>query len=202
MTELMQKTAAALEQNGFDVQCFETAAEAAAYVLAQAQPGDSIGVGGSVTIRQLGVAEALREQGHPVYWHWFTPNDRQTYLNANMADLYLTSSNAITASGILVNIDATGNRVAAMIYGPKRVIVVCGTNKLVDGSIPAAIARIKRDACPPNARRLGKDTPCSHTGICDAAHCTTSLCHATSFIDKPTLGHPMTIVLINEELGY
>lgn len=202
MNEMMKKTAAALTANGFEVQCFETAAEARDYVLGQIPEGATIGIGGSVTVRELGLGETLRDNGHTVYWHWFNPGDREILVKANAADVYLASSNAVTTSGILVNIDGTGNRVAAMAFGPKKVFLIVGENKLVEGGIPTAIARIKREACPPNARRLNKDYPCALTGSCDAANCKKGMCNVTSIIDKPTGGHPMTIVLVAEKLGY
>ncbi len=202
MNELLDRTAGALRRNGFAVEIFATAREAADYVLSQVAEGETVGIGGSMTIRALGVGEKLRDAGHTVYWHWFTPGDPETLRSANRADVYLASSNAVTSQGQLVNIDRTGNRVAAMIYGPKRVYLVCGSNKLVDGGVPAAIARIKEVACPQNARRLGEQTSCALQGRCDAANCEKSMCNATAVLAHPTGGHPMTVILVEEEIGY
>lgn len=202
MTEPMTRAAEALRKNGFDVEIFATGREAAAYVHAQIKAGETVGVGGSVTIQTLGVAEQLRAEGHAVYWHWFQPGDPQVLRNAQCADVYLASSNAVTTQGQLVNIDGTGNRVAAMLYGPGRVYLVCGSNKVVEGGVPAAVARIKAVACPLNARRLGKQTSCALEGHCNAAHCERSMCNATVTLSHPTGGHPITVVLVEETIGY
>lgn len=201
MTDLIKRTCEALKANGFTVEMFATGKEAADFVLRQIAPGETVGIGGSVTIRELGLGESLLEKGHTVYSHWFTPGDSNVYLNAGRADVYLCSSNAVTATGQLVNIDGTGNRVAAMIYGPKRVFMIVGRNKLVDGGIPSAIARIKREACPKNARRLGRNTPCADAG-CDVSKCQKGMCNVTSVLEHPTGAHPIIVVLVEEELGY
>lgn len=108
---------------------------------------DKVGIGGSMTITELGLPKALVERGNEVHFHWLesTPEgmDRARE-NASKADVYLTSTNALTEKGQLVNIDGTGNRVTAMVFGPKKVYVVCGINKLVD-DIDGAMKRIKEN---------------------------------------------------------
>ena len=126
----------------------------------------------------------------------------EVFARAANADVYLASSNAVTEDGCLIIIDGTGNRVGAMIAGPKQVILVIGANKLVRGSIPQGLARVKAEACPQNARRLGKDSPCALTGKCDAARCEKSMCNVTSIIERPLGGNKITIVLVDEALGY
>jgi len=204
MTELMHSVAAAMTRSGMEVHTVSTAPEAKALVLSMIQPGQSIGVGGSMTIRQLGLLEALEGSGHPVWWHWTSPEDKSTVLeNARKADVYLASSNAVTRQGELVNIDGTGNRVAAMIHGPQTVILVIGQNKLVDGGLQAAIGRVKQYACPPNAQRLGLDTPCAKTGQCNVSACGDDcMCRATTVIHRPLRGQRLVIVLVEEDLGY
>lgn len=209
MTTLMTNTIYALVRKGFTVHHAATKAEAASIVLGLIPAEASVGFGGSVTIRDMGLYTALKEQGHPVHWHWENDEPKpEVFQKAANSDVYLVSSNAITADGCLVNIDGTGNRVGAMIAGPKQVIVVAGANKLVNGdrspagSIPQAIARIKSVACPLNARRLGKNSPCALTGKCDAANCERSMCNVTSIIERPLGGNKITIVLVDEEMGY
>lgn len=203
MTELMTNTIYALVRKGFPVHHAATQAEAKSIVMGLIPEGASVGFGGSVTIREMGIYDDLKAQGHPVYWHWMNDEPKPgVFTKAAQADVYLTSSNAITADGCLVNIDGTGNRVGAMIAGPKQVIVVVGTNKLVPGGVPQALARIKSVACPQNARRLGLDTPCAALGRCDAANCRKSMCNVTSVIERPVGGHKITIVLVDEEMGY
>lgn len=203
MTNLTQTTLAALENRGFIVRHAETKEQAAALVREMIAPGASVGVGGSVTIQQLGIVDDLLAQGHPVYWHWLKLHaPRQAHALAATADVYLTSANAITSGGLIVNIDRTGNRVGAMIDGPKQVVIVAGANKIVDGGVPQAIARIKTVACPLNARRLGLDTPCARESRCNADECTASMCGVTSVIERSLHSHLITVVLVDEELGY
>ena len=111
-------------------------------------------------------------------------------------------STAETKITLTLNIDGTGNRVGALIAGPKQVIVIAGANKLVPGSIPQGLARVKSIACPQNARRLGLDAPCAQADQCDAAHCTRSMCNVTSILERPVGGHKVTIILVDEEAGY
>ena len=203
MTTLMANTLYALTRKGFIVHHAATLAQAKSIVL-KLIPGDaSVGFGGSITVREMDLYEDLKAAGHPVYWHWQNDVPKpEVFARAAAADVYLASTNAITADGCLVNIDGTGNRVGAMIAGPGQVIIIAGVNKLVNGGIPQAIARIKAIACPQNARRLGLHTPCGLDGKCDAARCEKGMCNVTSIIDKPVGGHPITIVLVDEEAGY
>ena len=126
MIEKLKKTAAALALRGFESHVFDTAQEAAAFVLEDAAPGAMVAVGGSMTIKELGLADRLREKGHEVLWHWeAAPADRPALLARAMhADLYLASANALTENGVIVQIDGTGNRVGAMTYGPKTVCLI------------------------------------------------------------------------------
>ena len=203
MTTIMANTIYALTRKGFPVHHAKTIDDAKAIVMNLIGEADPVGFGGSVTIREMGIYEALKEMGRHPHWHWKNDEPKpEVFALAAASDVYLTSSNAITADGCLVNIDGTGNRVGAMIAGPKEVIVVAGANKLVDGNIAQAIARIKTVACPQNARRLGLDTPCASLDRCDAANCTRSMCNVTSIIEKPVGGHKITIILVDEELGY
>jgi len=203
MTPTMTNTLFALVRKGFTVHHAATLAEAKALVLKLIPESASVGFGGSVTVRDMGLYDALKAQGHPVYWHWMNDVPKpEVFAQAANADIYLASSNAVTEDGCLINIDGTGNRVGALIAGPKQVILVVGANKLVKGSIPQGLARVKAEACPQNARRLGLNTPCALEDKCDAANCTRSMCNVTSIIERPVGGHKITIVLVDEEAGY
>ena len=116
-------------------------------------------------------------------------------------DLFFTSTNALTLKGHLVNIDATGNRVGAMVFGPRRVIVVAGANKIAT-DLEAALARVKTFACPPNARRLGFDTPCAHTGLCTDCNSPQRICRVTTIIERQPRATDLAVCLVNEDLGY
>ena len=204
MTDRMKKAARALESRGFEVHTVATAPVAKELILRLIPEGASIGAGGSVTIRELGVVDTLLAQGHKVYWHWLPDADKTTvYDQAAHADVYLASANAVTAEGQLVNTDGTCNRVAAMIQGPQTVILAVGLNKLVDGGINTAIGRIKREACPKNAVRLGLHTPCARTGTCNEAECWDGcMCNTTTIMHHPARGKRVVVVLIGQALGY
>ena len=203
MTALMSNIVFALVRKGFPVHHAATLAEAKVIVLNLIGGKASIGFGGSVTLQEMGLYEDLQAMGRQPHWHWKNDEPKPEVLaRAASSDVYLTSANAITADGCLVNIDGTGNRVGAMIAGPKEVIVIAGANKLVDGGIPQALARVKQVACPKNARRLGLDTPCAHLDKCDAASCARSMCNVTSIIERPVGGHKITVVLVDEEAGF
>lgn len=205
MTELMTMVSEALTKRGFHVQHAATKEDAAQLVLSMIGEGESIGIGGSMTVKELGLAETLQNSGHKVSWHWLVPSAErpQTLEEARKADVYLASSNAITKDGCLVNIDGTANRVTSMAFGPKKVILIVSEKKLVDGGITTAIARIRREACPANAVRLKLDTPCGHTGKCNAAACGSDcMCCVTTILEHPTHGKDVTIILTEEALGY
>ncbi len=204
MIEKLKKTAAALASRGFESHVFDTAQVAAAFVLAEAAPGAMVAVGGSMTIKALGLADRLREKGHEVLWHWeAAPADRPALLARAMhADLYLASANALTENGVIVQIDGTGNRVGAMTFGPKTVCLIVGRNKLVSGGMQDAIRRIKSVACPANARRLGLNTPCARTGKCNQSACEKSMCSVTSAFERAPGGRRFIVLLVNEDLGY
>jgi hypothetical protein len=116
-------------------------------------------------------------------------------------DLFLTSSNAVTLSGWLVNIDGNGNRVAALTFGPKKVIVVAGRNKLVDGDLTAAIHRVKNIAAPPNAKRLNCNTPCAKTGFCANCNSPDRICRIIHVMDRKPRVADLHVLIVNEDLG-
>ena len=192
----------ALAARRFLPRVFDTSEEAKAAALTVIG-GRSVGIGGSATVRDMHLAEALQQNGNEVYWHWLAAKeDKQAARdNALTADVYLCSTNALTADGRLVNIDGTGNRAAGLIYGPHEVVVIVGKNKIV-GSLDEAMERIKRDACPTNARRLGLDTPCAKTGQCHDCRTAARMCNVTYILEAPT--RPVKafhILLVKEELG-
>ncbi len=205
MQEFIQQVISQMQKRGFEVVPLETAQEARELLLDRIPEGASVGVGGSMTIRELNIVPILRERGHQVSWHWDVPKEEgpAARAKARLADVYLASSNAVTKDGQLVNIDGTGNRVAAMFDGPKQVYLVVSHSKLVDGGLNTAIARIKQYACPANARRLNLDTPCAHTGICKPQTCGDDcMCHITVALSMPPKGKKITVLLVEETLGY
>lgn len=199
---MLQKMKEILNRNHFDCEVFDTpqaAKEAALRII-----GDrSVGIGGSKTVKQLGLDAALLEQGNTVHWHWLADKalKHETQVNALNAEVYLCSANALTENGTLVNIDGTGNRVASLLFGPPTVIVIIGRNKLC-GTLDDAIARIKREACPENARRQGLKTPCAATGECHDCDTSARMCNATVLIERPLRIHKdFHVFLVDAELG-
>ena len=204
MEEIVVKAIEAMRRRGFDVHAVQDAQQARELVLSLIPAGASVGVGGSMTIRELGLIPELEARGSKVWWHWLNLAERNMiYENARKADFYLASSNAVTRDGSLVNIDGQANRVAAMIQGPKHVILVIGSQKVVDGGVNAAIARIRAQACPPNAKRQKLDTPCARTGVCNQSECGDDcMCRVTAILDHPTRGRTVTVIVTEEALGY
>jgi hypothetical protein len=187
---MLKKTVAALERRGFEAVAVATRQEALELVLEEAGRAASVGWGGSETLKELGVREAVAALGREI-------RDHQLEM-----DLFLLSANALTADGRIVNIDGRGNRVAASIAGPKRVVYVIGRNKIVEGGIDEAVARIKRCACPPNCRRLGKKTPCAATGVCGDCDSPDRICKVTAVFDRKPTGVSAKVILVDEDLGY
>ena len=188
---------------GFNVVTLETAAEVKQYLLEHIDASKSVGVGGSVTVRDVDILPALREKGCVVCDPWTADNKDDGRDQAARADVYLSSANAVTREGALVFIDGTGNRVSAIAYGPREVFFIISRAKLVDGGIRNATARIKKTACPPNARRLGLQTPCATTGLCKEPECADGcMCRMTLQLDRVPRGREMTVIFVDEGLGY
>ena len=169
--------------------------------------GSVVALGGSVTVMQIGLLDALRKLNVKLldrYRPGITSEEvEEMALRGMTADVLVTSTNAVTADGKLVNEDGKGNRVAAMIFGPKKVIVVAGINKIV-GTADDGLKRIKEIAAPLNCIRLGVDTPCARTGFCDddGCHAPARLCSQITIIESNRVKDRMHVVLVGEELGY
>ncbi len=193
------KVVEALKKNLFDGLYVPTGEQAVEEILKRIPEGSTVGVGGSVTLRQLGVVEILKKRGYEIYDHWQEGLDpaRVDAVRRNQltADVFLTSSNAVTAGGHLVNTDGSGNRVAAMTYGPKKVIVVAGINKIVRDQ-RAALDRIKNQAAPLNFYRLKLPAPCAKTTFCADCQPPARFCRVTAVTEVRPAGIPEFIVII------
>jgi hypothetical protein len=199
------KAVDALEKKGFEAVYCPTCAEAYEYILTEAEAADSVGFGGSLSVADLDVAGRLKEMGKELLMHsapGLTHEERRDVMRRQLTcDLFLTGTNALTLSGCLVNIDATGNRVGSMLFGPKKVIVVAGRNKLVDGDISDAVRRIKDWSSPPNARRLNFNTPCAKTGFCCDCNSPERICRITTIIDRKPRQTDLRVLVVNAEMG-
>ncbi len=195
----MEKTIENLRKNGFTVTEFDTRQAAADY-LVDSLHGKTIGMGGSVTLMDMGVYDRLQAD-NTVYWHSIVPGD-ETCANADNAQVYLTSANAISQEGYILNIDGRGNRLAGTLMQKERVIFVVGQNKL-SGPFPQALERARNVAGPKNAQRLRKKTPCAVDGVCHDCASPDRICNALVVFWKKTYGcGSMEVVLIHEDLGY
>lgn len=188
--ETCQKLVESLKKRGFEAEYAATRDDAVRLVLSEAVNAKSVGWGGSETVKELGLREAMVDAGKEI-------RDHQLEM-----DLFLLSANAVTIDGRIVNIDGRGNRVAASIAGPKRVVYVIGRNKIVDGGIDVAIARIRRFACAPNCRRLGKLTPCAETGVCVDCDSPDRICKVTAVFDRKPTGISAKVIVVDADLGY
>jgi len=163
----------------------------------------SVGFGGSVTTRELGLPERARQRGLTVWDHWEVPAHEKARVRREQlsADLFVTAINAVTRSGIMVNADGVGNRVAASIFGPDRVLFIVTPNKLVD-NLEMAFHRIRHQATPRNARRLGIQTPCSGDFVCRNCLTDQKMDRVFSFFEYRPTGMNATVFLLDEDLGY
>ena len=203
MMNQLEKIAEKLRERGFDAAVFATKEDASAYILPDMPAGAQVAIGGSMTVKEMDLQTKLRENGHEVLWHWeAAPAERPALLHKAMnAPVYLASANAITTDGLMVQIDGTGNRVAALCYGPSTVYVIIGRNKIVEGGYQQAVKRIKSVACPSNARRLNLDTPCAKDGNCNVSACKASMCKMFVAFELAPNGKRTQVVLVNEDLG-
>ncbi len=191
------KVEQALRQRGYTVHVFETGAEAADY-LNGAIDGVSVGIGGSVTVQQLGLYDRLA-QHNQVYWHWQGGPEQRA--KAAEADVYLTSANGLAETGEILNIDGAGNRVASTLYGHKKVYFVIGANKLVP-TRDEALWRARNIAAPRNAQRLGKKLPCAVKGDkCYDCKSPDRICRGLVELWGPMMGMETEVILIGEDLG-
>lgn len=194
----------ALERNGFSAYLATSREEARSTVLSLVPEGSTVGVGGSVTIRELGLIEELEQRGFKVVHHWVqaAPEVVDRLRREEVAsDVFLCSVNAVTMDGKLVSIDGAGNRVAAMIFGPKRVIVIAGRNKLVR-DVGEGLWRARNVAAVMNCKRLGLKTPCVELGRCLDCSSPERACNVTVILERKPSRADFHVVLVDDELGF
>ncbi len=193
-----------LRKRGMDARVVEGREAAVAEVLSIIPPGSEVGCGGSMTVRELGLIERMRERGDTVYAHDPSMSFRETLelrRRSLQCPFFLCSSNAITLKGELVNMDGIGNRVCGMTFGPSTVVVVAGANKLV-ADLDEAMARIRSVAAPANAMRYDLDTPCAKRGQCADCRSDASICRVTVITNMRPMLTDIKVVLLPEDLGF
>jgi hypothetical protein len=194
-----------LSKKGYSACYVDNKQEALCEVLKLIPENVSVGIPGTVTIREIGAIEALAERGCAVHHHWdpsLTGEQRMEMLQKeNMSAYYLTSANAVTTDGMIVNIDGTGNRLSGMAWGRNELIFVIGVNKITK-NVDDAISRVRHVATPPNVLRYKGDTPCTKTGYCVDCNSDSRVCRALLILERPPLGRKIHVIVVGEELGY
>jgi L-lactate utilization protein LutB len=183
-----------------------TAAQAREEIVAMIPAGASVGRAGSMSLVEMGLWEALAKKSGVEVIDPFRPglSPEEVYAlrrRSLLTDYMITSTNALTMDGRLVNLDATGNRVAGMCFGPEKVIVVAGMNK-VTPDLDSALARVKYHAAPINAIRANMPTPCAEDGICRDCQSPSRICNMWSIIEGHIIKNRIHVKLVGEDLGY
>ena len=194
----------ALKKNNFEALYVADSKAALEEVMKRIPDGSTVGVGGSVTLGQIGLLDALKNRKVQLVWPFQQARNDEERIElirkSFSADFFLSSTNAVTEDGKLYNVDATGNRVGAMFIGPKQVIVVAGVNKIVK-DIEAAEKRVRDWTAPQNAKRLNRKTPCVETGVCADCSSPDRICNIYVTLAKRPSRTEVTIILVGEKLG-
>ncbi len=205
LSKLGERCVRNLIRNEFDAYYYHSGAEAVDKIMELAEKFDTFGFGGSETTRSLGLVELIRKKSQKVYDHWepgASSDDDLTFrLEQGRCDCFVCSANAISVKGEIVNVDGVGNRTNAMTFGCKKVIIVAGMNK-VTHSLDEAVGRIKNVAAPMRAKSLNMKTPCAETGICNDCNSPQRICRITTILHKKPLMTDVSVILINDSLGF
>ncbi len=195
----------ALKKNGFDAEYVADGKAALERLASFVKPGMSVGFGGSMSLKAIGAGEKVAALGARVLDHnapGLAADEKLGILRAQLTcDLFLSSSNAVTLEGEILNVDGNGNRVAALTFGPKKTVVVVGANKIVR-DLDEAFARVETYASPMNNKRLDRPNPCVKTGTCEDCHGATRICRVYQILArKPSLSD-FTVIVVGESLGF
>lgn len=193
-----------LNKNGFDAHWVADSKAGRKLILSMIDACQTFGFGGSDTVRRLGVVEHLAKQGKTVFDHWqadLSPQQSLAIRKSQLTcDCFFCSANAVSLTGEIVNVDGVGNRTSAMGFGPSKVIIVAGMNKVAD-DLDGALQRVKQVAGPMRAKSLDMQTPCAETGICSDCRSPQRICRITTILHRQPVLTPTSVVLINESLG-
>jgi len=194
-----------LNKHGFKALFFSNCTEARAYVLKTISSYESFGFGGSDTTRKLDIIDTLKKDKKLVYDHWESDLSPETSLkvrrNQSVCDCFFCSANAISLTGEIVNVDGVGNRTNAMSFGPGKVMIIAGVNKLTM-DLQTALQRVRDIAGPMRAKSLGMQTPCAETGICSDCNSPQRICRITTILHRKPMLTDITVIIINEALGF
>jgi len=196
------KCVEALRKNGFAAEYLPGQAQVRERVLRECDKAKSIGFGGSLSVAELGIYDALAGAGKVLFDHGRVPKAEKAAarLGQLTCDLFLTGTNAVTLTGCLVNLDMNGNRTNAMTFGPKKILIVAGGQKVV-ADVQEGIRRIKATAAPRNTKRLKLNTPCATSGFCEDCDSPQRICRVYSIIERRPPNSDITVILCGEPLG-
>lgn len=192
----------ALKKNGFDAAYFPSVEGVRDRVFAECDRAETIGFGGSLSVAEMGIYDVLAASGKRLFDHGRVAKEEKAAarLGQLTCDLFLTGTNVVTLDGCLVNLDMNGNRTNAMTFGPKKIVVIAGGQKVVAG-VPEAIRRIKSVAAPRNTKRLGLDTPCATSGFCENCDSPQRICRVYSIIERKPPHSDISVLLCGEPMG-
>ncbi|WP_352418996.1 lactate utilization protein [Proteiniborus sp.] len=203
--ERVKRTIKNLEKNNMNGYYVQTEEEALKKIEELISEGDTVSVGGSMTLFEIGVIDLLRNGKYNFLDRYkdglSLAEIKEVFRKSFYADAYFTSSNAITENGEIYNVDGNGNRVAAMLYGPDKVIIVVGRNKIVK-DLDQAILRVEETAAPANNVRLNKNNPCTKTGHCMDCKSEQRICNEYTVIKRQGNKDRIHVIIIDNELGY
>lgn len=199
----MERTADALRKNNMEATCVKTAQDVVPVVRSLLHPGDVVSNGGSVSLAETGVMDLLRSGEYRFLDREGLSGDElgRVYRDSFSADAYFASANAVTDAGEIFNVDGNGNRVAAIAFGPKKVILVVGCNKLV-ADLHEAETRLETLAAPANTKRLSCATPCRETGVCAHCHSPARVCCTYTVQRFQRQKGRIHVILVAEPLGF
>ncbi|NLC96093.1 MAG: LUD domain-containing protein [Erysipelotrichaceae bacterium] len=191
-----------LINNNFGIDILESKEEVIPFLQKSIKRGSSIGVGGSMSLAQCGIIKWLESNKDYDYIDRYNTDDSMAAIKNHLTcDVYLTSTNALLLNGGLYNVDGNGNRVSALTFGPEKVYVVVGYNKLVK-DLDEAIKRVERVAALANNFRLNKDNPCTQVGSCVLCNKTSTICNYYVYTRRSGYEKRIHILLVKENLGY
>jgi hypothetical protein len=207
MEDRGKRAVEALKKRDFNALYVENQAQAKEIVLKAIPAEATVGVGGSVTIRGMGILADLKARKNKIIDHWvtaslFSEENFELRRAQQTCDVFITSTNAVTLDGVLVNTDGGGNRVNAMGFGTKKAIVVAGVNKIVS-DLESALRRIKEVTVPLNCKRINSSPPCLLAGKCVDCRVPQRACRITTIIEwKPPFFSDYLVIIVGENLGY
>jgi len=192
------------KERNIEVEYFQTLEEVKGYIFSIIPTECSVGIGHSATLQGMDITKSLLARGNTVYDKELAKNpeeSRRLKKRALLTDWYISGSNAISVDGRIVNVDHSGNRVAAISFGPDKVLIVVGKNKVVD-TLDKAIKRVKNIACPLNAKRAGFNPPCVTLNKCVDCVSDERVCNSLSIIEGQADSSRLKLLIVNEEYGY